>query len=165
MSIIGVVHTIFSVIALIAGTAVVMMRKGTRWHRTIGHIYLTNMLALNISALFIYRLFGRFGPFHSLAVYSLIIIVVGMLPVFTRRPKGRWLTWHAAAMSGSYVGLVAAFFAEITSRLPGTEQSFGPVVTVTSVIINIIGFYAIMRYLPKIDKRLSPRFRREAQRG
>ena len=146
MSTIGVIHTIFSVVALIAGTAVVMMRKGTRWHRT-------------LSALFIYRLFGRFGPFHSLAVYSLIIIVVGMVPVLTRRPKKSWLMWHAAAISGSYVGLVAAFFAEITSRLPGTEQSFGPVVTITSVIINVIGFYFIMRYLPKIDKRLPARFR------
>lgn len=159
MSTIGVIHTIFSVVALIAGAAVVMMRKGTRWHRTLGHVYLTSMLALNISALFIYRLFGRFGPFHSLAVYSLIIIVVGMVPVLTRRPKKSWLMWHAAAISGSYVGLVAAFFAEITSRLPGTEQSFGPVVTITSVIINVIGFYFIMRYLPKIDKGLPARFR------
>jgi uncharacterized membrane protein len=159
MSTIGVIHTIFSVVALIAGAAVVMMQKGTRWHRTVGHVYLTSMLALNISALFIYRLFGRFGPFHALAVYSLIIIVIGMVPVLTRRPKGRWLTWHAAAISGSYVGLVAAFFAEITSRLPGTEQSFGSVVTVTSVIINAVGFFIIFAYLPKIDKRLPARFR------
>ena len=37
MSTIGLIHTVFSVIALIAGTAVVGMRKGTRWHRTLGH--------------------------------------------------------------------------------------------------------------------------------
>ena len=164
MSTIGIVHTVFSVVALLAGTAVVLMRKGTRWHRTLGHLYLTCMLALNISALFIYHLFGRFGPFHWLAVYSLIIIAIGMVPVLTRRPKHSWLTWHAAAISGSYVGLVAAFFAEITSRLPGTEQSFGPVVTVTSVIINGIGFYLILRYLPGVDKRLPARFR-VGQRG
>lgn len=159
MSTIGVIHTIFSVVALIAGTSVVMMQKGTRWHRTLGHVYLTSMLALNISALFIYRLFGRFGPFHALAIYSLIILAVGMVPVFTRRPKKSWLKWHAAAISGSYVGLVAAFFAEITSRLPGTEQSFGPVVTVTSIVINAVGFYFIFTFLSKIDKRLPARFR------
>lgn len=164
MSTIGLVHTVFSVIALIAGTAVVTMRKGTRWHRTLGHVYLTSMLALNISALFIYRLFGRFGPFHSLAISSLILLAVGMIPVFTRRPKKSWLKWHAAAISGSYVGLVAAFFAEITSRLPGTEQSFGLVVTVTSIIINVVGFYIIFTYLPKIDKRLPARFRTQ-QKG
>lgn len=163
MSTIGLVHTIFSVIALMAGTAVVLMQKGTRWHRTLGHLYLTSMLALNISALFIYRLFGRFGPFHYLAVSSLILIAAGMIPVLTRRPKKRWLTWHAAAISGSYVGLVAAFFAEITSRLPGTEQSFGPVVTITSVIINAIGFYVILTYLPKIGSRVPARFRKDIQ--
>ena len=158
---IGWVHIIFSVVALIAGTIVVATGKGTRWHRTLGHIYLTCMLALNISALFIYRLFGTFGPFHWLAVYSLAIIVIGMVPVFTRWPKRSWLTWHAAAISGSYVGLVAAFFAEITSRLPGTEQSFGQVVTITSVIVNAIGFFVIFYYLPKIDKNLPGRFQRD----
>lgn len=159
LSTIGWIHTIFSLVALIAGTAVVAIRKGTRWHRTLGHVYLTCMIALNISALFIYRLSGQFGPFHWLAVYSLVIIIVGMVPVFTRRPKGRWLTWHAAAISGSYVGLVAAFFAEIISRLPGTEHSFGLVVTITSVIVNGIGFFIIFFYLPKIDKSLPARFR------
>ena len=162
MSLIGLVHTIFSVVALIAGTAVVATRKGTRWHRTLGHLYLTSMLALNISALFIGRLFGGFGPFHALAVYSLIILVVGMVPVLTRWPKRGWLRWHAAAISGSYVGLVAAFFAEITSRLPGLEQHFGLVVTVTSVVINAVGFYLILVYMPRIGNRLPARFRRAA---
>jgi len=61
MSTLGWVHLTFGAVALLAGTAVVLLRKGTRWHRTMGHVYLTNMVALNVSALFIYRLFGRFG--------------------------------------------------------------------------------------------------------
>lgn len=62
MSTVGFIHMIFGIVALVAGTAVLFLRKGTRWHRTLGHLYLTNMLASNISALFIYRLYGSFGP-------------------------------------------------------------------------------------------------------
>lgn len=147
MDALGWTHTIFGVVALVAGTAVVLMKKGTRLHRTLGHIYLNGMLALNISAFFIYNLFGSFGPFHWLALFSLITMLAGFIPVLTRRPEKLWLEFHAGFISGSYVGLVAAFAAEITSRLPGTEDSFGLVVGVTSAVINVLGFALIVRYL------------------
>ena len=160
MSTLGLIHTIFGLVALAAGTAVLFIRKGGRWHRTLGHIYLTNMLALNISALFIYRLFGTFGPFHWLALISLLSLIAGMVPVFTRRPKGGWLQLHAAFINGSYIGLVAATASEITSRLPGTDESFGLVVGATSFIIIGIGAYLIKRYLPGSIASTPARFRR-----
>lgn len=158
MSTLGFIHLIFGILALVAGTAVLFLRKGTRWHRTLGHLYLTNMLALNISALFIYRLFGSFGPFHWLALISLLTLVAGMVPVFTRRPKGRWLELHASFLNGSYVGLVAATAAEITSRIPGTEDSFGLVVAGTSVVIMVVGGLLIQRFTPASISRAPSRF-------
>lgn len=158
MSTLGFIHLIFGILALVAGTAVLFLRKGTRWHRTLGHLYLTNMLALNISALFIYRLFGSFGPFHWLALISLLTLVAGMVPVFTRRPKGRWLELHASFLNGSYVGLVAATAAEITSRIPGTEDSFGLVVAGTSVVIMVVGGLLIQRFTPASIGRAPSRF-------
>lgn len=158
MSTLGLIHTIFGVLALLAGTAVIFLRKGTRWHRTLGHIYFTNMLALNISALFIYRLFGGFGPFHWLALISLISLIAGMVPLFTRRPQGGWLTLHASFINGSYVGLVAATAAEITSRLPGTEDSFGLVVAGTSIVIVVIGGLLIQRFMPASIRRTPAHF-------
>ncbi len=143
----GWIHTIFGLIALSAGTAVILLKKGTRLHRTLGHVYFNGMLALNITALFIYNLFGGFGPFHWLALISLITLVAGMIPVLFRWPTKRWVQVHAGFISGSYVGLVAAFAAEITSRLPGTEDNFGMVVGVTSAVINAVGFALILRYL------------------
>ena len=89
MSTLGWIHTIFGIVALLAGTVVLFLRKGTRWHRTFGHLYLTNMIALNVSALFIYNLYGRFGPFHWMALGSLLSLAAGMVPVFTRRPPFR----------------------------------------------------------------------------
>ena len=158
MSTLGFIHMIFGILALVAGTAVLFLRKGTRWHRTLGHLYLTNMLALNISALFIYRLYGSFGPFHWLALMSLLTLVAGMVPVFTRRPKGRWLELHASFINGSYVGLVAATAAEITSRIPGTEASFGLVVGGTSVVIMVVGGLLIQRFTPASIRQTPSRF-------
>jgi uncharacterized membrane protein len=158
MSTLGFIHMIFGIVALVAGTAVLFLRKGTRWHRTLGHLYLTNMLALNISALFIYRLFGSFGPFHWLVLISLLMLLAGMVPVLTRRPKGRWLQMHASFLNGSYVGLVAATASEITSRIPGTEESFGLVVAGTSVAIIVIGGLLIQWLTPASIGRTTSRF-------
>jgi uncharacterized membrane protein len=115
-------------VALLAGGAVIVIRKGTRWHRTLGHLYLTSMISLNATGLFIYNLYGHFGSFHWSAVSSLLVLIVGMISVFARRPKGRWLELHAIIINFSYIGLVAATGAEITSRIAGTEDVFGLVV-------------------------------------
>lgn len=160
MSTLGWIHTIFGLVALAAGTAVILMRKGTGWHRTLGHVYLTNMLALNISGLFIYRLYGHFGPFHWMAVASLLILLVGMVPVFTRRPAGGWLRLHAAFINGSYVGLVAATASEMTSRLPGTEDHFNLVVGLTSLLIIAVGAALIHFSLPRSLRHIPARFQR-----
>lgn len=164
MSTLGWVHITFGIVALAAGAAVVLTRKGTRWHRTLGHVYLTNMLALNITALFIYNLYGSFGPFHWMALASLLTLIVGMVPVFTRRPKGRWLDQHAAFISGSFVGLVAATAAEITSRLPGTEANFGLVVGATTALVIGVGVVLIHRNLPQAIHRAPDSFRLDSAR-
>lgn len=160
MSTLGWVHTIFGLVALLAGTAVVLMRKGTRWHRTLGHVYLTSMVALNTLGFFIYGLFGAFGPFHWMAVASLITLLVGMIPVFTRKPKRKWLELHAGFISGSYVGLVAATTAEITSRLPGGWNSFSATVTgITIAVVIAVGVFLIRKKLPKSIGSTPTRFR------
>lgn len=153
MSTLGWIHMIFGIVALLAGTVVVMIRKGTRWHRTLGHVYLTSMIALNATALAIYNLYGHFGPFHWLALSSLFTLIAGMVPVFTRRPKSRWLEWHAVFITVSFIGLVAATAAEITSRIPGLEGAFGLVVGATSGLIIGIGAALIRRYLPQSIRR------------
>lgn len=163
MSTLGWMHVIFGLAALLAGTAVIFKRKGTRWHRTLGHFYLTSMIALNLTGLFIFNLFGTFGPFHWLALASLLTLIMGMIPVFRRRPQGQWLQRHAAFMNGSYVGLVAATAAEVTSRIPGTEELFGPVVAITSFAVMAIGAYLIQRNLQKSISKTPARFNRQAR--
>ncbi len=164
MSTLGSIHMVFGILALLAGTAVLLVSKGTRWHRTLGHIYLTSMVGLNATGLFIYNLYGHFGPFHWLAVSSLLTLLAGMIPVLTRQPKGRWLEWHAIFINISFIGLVAATAAEITSRIPGLEDVFGLVVGGTSTLIIGIGAYLIHRKLPLSISRTPARFLKATKR-
>ena len=85
-------------------------RKGTPRHRLAGRLYVFFMWALNVTALMDYELFGYFGPFHWMALISLATVIAGHLAALRKRPG--WRQFHAYMMSGSYVGLIAAAFAE-----------------------------------------------------
>src|SRR5688572_32746545 len=113
----GWTHTIAALAALVAGVAVLLTRKGTRRHRQLGWTYVVSMLLLNGTALLIYRLFGRFGPFHVGAVCSLVTVVAGTAAALGARrarargnamERARALERHYEWMTWSYVGLVAA---------------------------------------------------------
>jgi uncharacterized membrane protein len=150
------VHLAFAITALIAGTVVVATRKATRYHRTIGHLYFTSMLAVNATALLIYNLTGKINFFHIAAVFSLIFVLLGMVPVIVRRPKGRWLELHARMITGSYVGLLAAVAAEITTRVPG--WNFGAAAGITSLVVVFGGMILIAKRMPvTLNRQRSPR--------
>jgi uncharacterized membrane protein len=100
----GLVHALFGVAALILGLALLLRRKGTRVHRRIGQGYVLSMLLLNITALMIYDLYGRFGPFHVASVISAATIAAGFIPVYLRRPRTAWMQLHATFMCCSCVG-------------------------------------------------------------
>lgn len=95
------------------------------------------MLMLNATALMIYHLTGRFGPFHFGAIVSGLTVVAGMVPAYTRAPRHAWRFLHATFLSWSYVGLLSALVAEIATRVPGFH--FGTAVMVSTVIVTITG--------------------------
>jgi uncharacterized membrane protein len=133
----GFAHTVLASLSLTLGAIVVLRRKGDRWHRTIGHFYVAGMLATNITALNIYDLFGRFGPFHVAAVVSLATVIAGLVPAVIRRPRNGWFETHAYFMSWSYVGLVAAAVAEAAVRLPTVP--FTPAVIAGTLLVTAAG--------------------------
>ena len=79
------------------------------------------MVGLNLTAFFIYRLFGGFGIFHGLALLSLFTVLVGYVYVIRRKPRDRWLELHYEYVSWSYVGLLAAAVAEFAVRVPAFQ--------------------------------------------
>jgi uncharacterized membrane protein len=112
----GAAHVAAALAALAFGLMVLAMRKGTHLHRAIGMGYAMAMLAVNVTALSIYRLTGHFGPFHALAVLSMPTIVAGVAVVMLSLRN--WLPKHYRMMSFSYLGLLAATTAEIAIRVP-----------------------------------------------
>jgi uncharacterized membrane protein len=142
----GFIHVCFALLALIFGGIVLLKRKGNSTHRWIGRIYLVSMLALNITALLDYELFGRFGPFHWMALFSLATVIGGYWAVV--RKNTNWKYRHAYFMVGSYVGLVAAAVAETATRIPG--WSFAPTVIISSVLVILVGVSLMMKLLPRI---------------
>ncbi|HZY42162.1 MAG TPA: DUF2306 domain-containing protein [Anaerolineae bacterium] len=152
MSTLGMVHLAFALTALSAGTIVIATRKGTRYHRTFGHVYFTSNLAVNATALLIYNLTGRFNFFHVSALFSLAFTLLGMVPVITRRPRLHWLELHARFVTGSYVGIVAAAAAEVATRVPG--WNFGAAAGITSLVVLLAGMYLIATRTPATIDRL-----------
>ena len=146
MNPLGIFHTACSLIALGTGLVVVLNPKGTQRHRVIGYMYVAAMLALNISALMIYRVFGRFGPLHIFAIISLLSVIAGLVPAI--RKQAGWLNRHYTSMSWSYLGLLAAAAAETLTRLPIFDRSwagFGISVALATVTVTGIGAWIIQR--------------------
>jgi hypothetical protein len=85
------------------------------------------MSVVNLTALCIYRLTGRFNLFHALAIVILVMVAIGLAQVAGRRRPRRWAWRHYQYMSWSYVGLLAATSNEAFIRTPAlvrlTERS------------------------------------------
>ena len=150
----GLVHGLLGFLALLLGLVVILLPKGTRRHRKVGFAYVIAMVALNLTALWIFDLTGRFGPFHVAAIISLVTIIAGWLPAAYRRPR-EWMALHGIFMGWAYVGLVAAFLAEIAVRVPGIGFSSG--VTMAFVITVAGGATLIHRRVPEIARRIPAR--------
>lgn len=133
-------------LAVLFGTLVIASTKGTSFHRMAGRGYLVMMLALNGTALAIYELFGRFGPFHWMALASLVTLILGYFP--TRRRSSGWMPRHAYFMTGSYVGLLAALASEVLTRVP--VLPFFGAVAVASTIVIVGGLWLMFRHIPRI---------------
>ena len=160
MDALGTIHTTFGMTSIVFGMGVVMLRKGTRIHRTLGHLYFSSMIALNVTALSIYKLFKTFGPFHFFAIVSLIYVLLGLTAAVVRRPREKWLARHSNFMSWSYVGLMAAAASEAVVRIP--IGSFWPSIIIASVLVAVIGGLMIHT---KLGAAIGSALRREGARS
>lgn len=76
----GLGHAAFGIASLAFGLGIVVLQKGTTLYRRIGQAYAVSMLLLNATALSIYDLYGRLGPFHVASVISLATLIAGFCP-------------------------------------------------------------------------------------
>lgn len=115
---IGGLHFYSAMAALVFGALVLFYHKGTKLHRTVGYLYFSSMLILNLSALPIQRMSGGIGPFHIFVLISLPTVLAALYFPLCRRTHPNWLWHHSNLMMWSYIGLVSAFVAETMVRLP-----------------------------------------------
>lgn len=147
-SIQGGIHIISAVIALLAGTFVLLAKKGTLVHRQVGYVYTAAMVILNVTAFLIYDLMGHFGPFHIAAIVSSLTLFMGIRAAVQR--KSGWYVQHYYYMAWSVVGLYAAFVAETGVRLVPMGW-FWNVVFGSLGVIMFVASRMIRKYAPKND--------------
>lgn len=114
----GLLHFLSAIVALISGLIVLIINKGTNRHKTVGYVYFISMLIVNISAIPITNMTGSIGIFHVFILMSLPTLLLAMYyPIFARK-RDNWVQSHFTYMYWSYIGLFAAFVAEVMIRLP-----------------------------------------------
>ncbi|MDN4166833.1 DUF2306 domain-containing protein [Cytophagales bacterium LB-30] len=142
----GGLHVAASLIALLAGTRILLLAKGGKMHKIWGYGYAGAMLATNATAFMLFQLFGGFGPFHVAAIFSLLTLCMGMYPAISRKNPD-WIRRHMYWMHYSVVGLYAALISEIVVRVPLGISFFTAVGLGTGAVV-LLGVWIIQRKAP-----------------
>ncbi len=153
--ILGGLHFASALLAMFFGAFVLFRKKGGSIHIKAGYAYSALMLLLNITALLIYKLFGKFGPFHIAAVISLVTLLGGLIPAYLRKPKHNWLEFHYEFMNWSVIGLYAAFWSETFSRFFRFAGFWVLVATATAITVAV-GAYLLKSRKKKILGKYQP---------
>jgi uncharacterized membrane protein len=158
----GLIHFVFSIIALLLGTLVLAMEKGTIKHKLIGKLYTMAMFVVLISAFMTYRLFGTWGIFHWTAVVSSLTILLGLIPILTKRPRNNYVTVHFSFMYWSVIGVYGAFVSETLVRMPkvviesGIPNSvFYNMTGIGTALVMGLGVWYFLKLKPKWDKQFN----------
>lgn len=115
MTAVGLVHGFGAFAAVLTGTAMMLSPKGTRRHRLCGMVYIPLMIAVNATALGLFKLTGGINVFHVLALVNLTSTLFGVraLLMWRRTRSPDWLKAHQIHLAYSYLGLMMAFVSEL----------------------------------------------------
>ncbi len=156
----GLIHFIASIFALLFGTFILVLTKGTKKHKLIGRLYALTMLVVLITAFMTYRLFGTWGIFHWTAVISSLTLFCGLIPILIKRPINNYKSLHFSFMYWSIIGVYGAFVSETLVRMPkvvvesGIPNSvFYNMTGIGTALVMGLGVYFFLRLKPKWDKQ------------
>lgn len=154
----GAIHFICSVAGLLSGIFILFRTKGTAFHRKVGYVFVTALVGVNLSALFIYDFNnGGVSVFHFLIPVSLFFLGFGIIPMLGKR-KANAINRHIIGMNGAVFGLWAAgateyFVREITINAGFSQNELMAYSFLISlpfaVAITISIIYHQRRYLRK----------------
>jgi len=149
----GAFHVIVAVLALISGTLVLLMKKGSKRHQQIGYFYAFNMLLVNLTAFGIYRMWGGFGIFHVAAIIGLVTLAAGMFPIMLKKPRRSYIGLHFSFMYWSVMGLYAALVSETLTRIP--ETPFFGMLGISTFGMMIVAAWGFHRNQPKWNRQFN----------
>ena len=109
-------HAFAAMAAFALGIVQFVAPKGTLPHRTIGWIWVLLMFAVAISSFWIHqiRLVGPFSPIHLLAIFTLVMLPLGVL-----HARRHAVLQHHRAMMGIFIGglVIAGAFTFMPGRI------------------------------------------------
>jgi uncharacterized membrane protein len=158
----GLIHFIASIFAILLGTLVLLLHKGTSRHKIIGRLYGLTMFVVLVTAFMTYRLFGNWGIFHWTAVISSLTLIAGLFPILTKRPTNNYISLHFSFMYWSVMGVYGAFVSETLVRMPkvvvesGIPNSvFYNMTGIGTAIVMGLGVYFFLKNKSKWDKEFA----------
>lgn len=157
----GGAHFVLALVALVLGPVIFLRKKGTRFHRLAGYVFVLSMLAVNISALTMYDFTGYPNLFHVFALISLSALLPGFyfLQRAVRTGEQKHLELHARLMMWAYYGLAAAGIAQVLTRiLPPLLGDVGRSFTYMGIGLALAGGVCavVFRYAAKALSRRYP---------
>lgn len=145
-------HLVAAVTALLVGSVVLVLPKGTPTHRTIATAYVVSLVLVDVAALSLHRE-DTFGVFHALAVVSMGTIAVGLAPLLLGKRSALAITTHAYCMTWSYAGLVAAGCGQLAVTIGGQDVAPWVVPVVIGALLSVSAV-AIFGRVPTILDRM-----------
>lgn len=131
VGLLGWLHTLACIAALVFGAWNIIMFDRGRWHRLRGHIYVWSMIVANVLVFGIYKFdvdfinmkfgAGVLGFFHWLAIAAILFTLIGWYASFRQR-HAVWAYMHPVSMMLSYYVLLGGLVNELFVRL----ESFRP---------------------------------------
>ncbi|CAH2809479.1 MAG: hypothetical protein CBARDMAM_5770 [uncultured Caballeronia sp.] len=106
------VHITAAVLSLVVGASMLLLQKGTTRHRLMGRVWVAAMFVTAVLSSFDIRKLnhGHLSWIHGLSVPTAVSLVRAIWAIRQGNVSG-----HAAAMSGSFIGLAVAGIAAVVT--------------------------------------------------
>ena len=142
----GTIHTVLSVLAILAGGYVLFKTRSKQISKVATLLYFPLMLLVNVMALLLVKLFD-FGPFHVLAYSLLALTLSALLCLALWKSQLNWRYWHFLALVWSYMGLLTVVVSGYLVELPCITYGMPFVASVVCVCLPMLvgGYQIILR--------------------
>jgi uncharacterized membrane protein len=161
ISMVGWIHTLTCVFAMIAGGVALFATKGSVNHKKWGRWYFYVMVITNLSALLIYT-DGQFNIFHWMAIGTLAVLLLGWYAA-PRQRTATWANTHLMCMLWSYYMLYVGLINESFLRVPVLRQyspffgSDGMIFGMLQMLVMLVFIVLWVKFLIKTTRQYKHR--------